>query len=351
MKTLWTILLFLALSATARAGEGRPQAEAGDDDPTRRRPTRGQGVDGRFYDDARRGWYWFEEDPDRRRQLKPEPEAQTQAPAPSNPHKPLSVEWLRQELEDARVLAIDDPSPENVEYYALVEKLALDKASAFAAMRAQVALTNPALDETINNPVTTLARTARRDERSAELSRVLGSLAEKVGIYYFYKSDCPYCLKQNMSLLELQRMYDFAVLPIAIDARPMPDGAFANWRPDRGQAQMLAIEQTPTLYLMRPPSELVLLINGVQTLGGLEQRILQIAHANNWIDREDFDRAMRGAPNRLLVDALDGVEGVDWNDRSAALQALRSAAGQGVQRASAQDIFPTPSGQATRVNE
>jgi conjugal transfer pilus assembly protein TraF len=215
----------------------------------------------------------------------------------------------------------------------------MDKAEKFALMRQQVAMVNPGLDETIENPVTTIARTARRDEQESEQSKILSDLSKSVGIYYFFKSDCPYCAKQNITLVDLRKRYGFSIMPISVDGQAMPDGIFTEWTPDRGQASILGIESTPTLYLVKPPNEVVMLSVGVQTTQGLEKRVLQVAHANKWIDDDTFERAMRGLPRRFLVDALDDMQGVDWSDPQAALNALRYASSRGTEKATVDEVF------------
>jgi conjugal transfer pilus assembly protein TraF len=297
------------------------------DDPTAIRKTRGQVFTDRYYEDRERGWYWFEEDPNAQAPL---PEVPAETPPPTNPHPPLSVEWLRIELEKARIEAIDTPTRENVEYYAYLEKLTLDKAERFAQVRMQLAMINPGLDETVENPVTNVARTARRDKTAAARSAVFKDLASRVGIYYFFRSDCPYCARQNPALAAFQADYGFSILPISIDGAGMPDGGFPNWVPDRGQAALLKIESTPTLYLVRPPNQVVILSVGTQALPNLESRILQVAKANDWISQEQFESAVRGGARNLLIDAMAGKDGINWSNKADALQALRELTQRGV---------------------
>jgi|GEM_PF-441610 len=327
----------------------RPNAVSADD-PTAPRKTRGVGITDRYYDDRERGWHFFEEDPDRQEQepMLPPIEGVEQTP-PTGP-APFSVEWLRVEMEEAKVKAIDEPTRENIEYYSYLEKVAMDKAEKFALMRQQVSMVNPGLDETIDNPVTTIARTARRDEQSSEQTRILEDLARNVGIYYFFKSTCEYCAKQNIPLLEMKKRFGFSILPISVDGLPMPDGVFNEWTPDQGQAAMLSIDSTPTLYMVRPPNEVVLLSVGVQTSQGLEKRLLQVAHANKWIDQETFEKAMRGLPRRFLVDAIQDMGAVNWDDPKAALDALRYATSRGTEKTTVDEMFGTD-GQATRLDQ
>lgn len=305
------------------------------------RKTRGVDVNKNgYFKDRERGYFFYEEDPD---EAKRRLEQQTAAPQPAKPAEksaePMSVAWLKEKLPEVRNAAIDNPTRENVEYYVYLQKIAMDKAEKFALMSQQVTLVNPDLDESVDNPTTTFARQARLKATDHEQARVLKSLAGKLGIYYFFKSDCQYCYKQNITLQTTMRDYGFRVLPISIDHQGFPDGSFQNWVPDRGQAAKLRITVTPTLYLFHPPNEVVFLAAGLQTEGQLHKRILQVSQANGWLSKEDLERAMRGLPRDFLVDAVQDLGEVDWTNTTSALEALRHASRRGLEKAKASDLL------------
>jgi len=198
----------------------------------------------------------------------------------------------------------------------------------------QVAMVNPDLDESYENPTSTFVRRARLDTRDNEQQRVLRALAEDVGIFYFYRSDCAYCARQNPILKRMEAEHGLRILPISIDHLPSHDGAFPNWRPDQGQAQALGVNVTPTMYLFRPlTNDAVFLAAGLQSEPQLIKRIFQVAEASGWLSREDLEKAMRGMPREFLLDAVQDLEDVDWSDPNRALEALRHASKHGVERA------------------
>lgn len=349
---LLVLLIALGASGLVSGGEGptgtlgnNSTARWNDLSTDRTTRTRGAGVgEGSYYNDRQRGYYWYETDPN------PPPAPQPSAPQPvaqtkANPEpEPLSVVWLQKKLEETRVAAIDNPTRENVELYVYLQKIAMDKAEKFALMSQQVSLINPALDESYENPTTTFARKARLQAQESEQGRVLKDLAGKVGIYYFFKSDCPYCAKQNITLQALANDYGYPVLPVSIDHQGMPDGSFKDWVPDRGQAQQLGISATPTLYLFHPPNEVVFLSAGLQTEGQLHKRILQVSEANGWLSKADLEKALRGLPREFLVDAVHDLGEIDWSNPQEALEALRYASRRGVEKAQL-DLSGTGSGQ------
>lgn len=358
-RLLFALAAILAIASQASiAQEGRagsigsnPTDRWNDQSKETTSRTRGVGVGERsYYNDRQRGYFWYEDDP-------PPPPKETpvdalaqpgQQPQPQEP-PPLSVAWLQKKLEETRVRAIDNPTRENVELYVYLQKIAMDKAEKFAVMSQQVAMINPALDESFENPTTTFARKARLQAQESEQGRVLKELASKIGIYYFFKSDCPYCAKQNVTLSALKGDYGFHVMPISTDHRPMPDGLFADWIPDKGQAATLGISATPTLYLFHPPNEVVFLSAGLQTEGQLHKRILQVAEANGWLSRADLEKALRGLPRDFLVDAVRDLGEIDWTDPQQALDALRYASRRGVERAHLDQLGGSQGSQGTPV--
>lgn len=294
---------------------------------------------GRAYlNDRERGWSWYETHPT------PPPPPPTPPPTPAKAapteSPPFSVAWLRKHLEDAKIAAIDNPTRDNVEYFAYLQKISMDRAEKFARMVQTVNTLNPTLDETIQNPVSTYARAARRDIVSADRERVLKALGNDLGIYYFFKSDCPYCAKQSPLLVLLQNQYGFHVLPISLDHRPLLDGSYPQWVPDMGQGAALNITSTPTLYLYRPPHSLVILSVGLQTLPDLETKILTSAHAHGWLGDSDFEQAVRGSTQAYLVDAATSLQQVDWSDPVKALAALRAASAQASETATDATLAP-----------
>lgn len=351
-----TTAIALALALSVTPNEVVAQSDRWVDTGSESTKTRGVDLNrGGYYRDRERGYYWYEDDPEARRVSRPEkptPNAPI-APAETTP-EPLSVKWLQQKLEETRIAAIDNPTRENVELYVYLQKVSMDKAEKFAIMSQQVAMINPDLDESYDNPTTTFARRARLTAQGGEQKRVLDELASKVGIYYFYRSDCEYCEKQNMTLHALNREHGYNIMPIAIDHRPLVDGSFPNWVPDRGQAQTLGVKVTPTLYLFHPPNEVAFLSAGLQTEGQLTKRILQVSEANGWLSKDDLEKAMRGLPREFLVDAVQDLGEVEWGDTKSALEALRYASKRGVEKAQLNESDAGAGGtggiQGTRIN-
>jgi conjugal transfer pilus assembly protein TraF len=282
-----------------------------------------------FYARDAEGWFWYDdprivieepEEPAPPAPATPLPvpappahaEAPATPPAPAGP-PPLSAAWMRENLDRYRDAALDSPTPENVELYFLLQKVALDKAERFADVSQRVIVGHAALDEVARRPITNLgANIANRvagDNRDAVLSRV----ARIAAIWFFYRSDCPYCEAQAPLLELLEKHSGFTVLAISVDGLPMPSGLYPDFVRDAGQAEFLGATTTPSMFLVHPETGAVSALGrGMLSLAELRERIVIAAVRAGWITEDESDTVspVAGRPTLTGVspDAPDDPE-------------------------------------------
>lgn len=276
--------------------------------------------DGR-YGRGDEGWFFYKDPPE----SKTRPPIELPPPSESSPVKPpvLSAEWLRDNLDKYRFLAIDNPNRENVELYLMLQKLTMDKAEQFALASRAVAQQNPALDETVANPTSTFSRRVMSEVQEASQNEVTKKIGKRAGIYYFFQSTCQYCHQQNRNVPFITSILGVSVLPISLDGMPSTDGLLPNWRPDYGQGQYLGVTSTPTMYLVEPGGKVMLIANGVRSVPEIRERIIELALDAEWITRAEYDNAMRGLPRQFITDGLKDSELED--DPKKLLEVLRAA--------------------------
>jgi conjugal transfer pilus assembly protein TraF len=275
------------------------------------------------------GWHFYR-DPTL---AEPEPPVPPPPPAKGGagqggPPAPLSAAWIRENLDRYRDLAIDDPTPENVELYAYLQRLSMDKAERFAQVMGQVVVANPELDETARRAITTPQKMAIAEATRQAREATLGRLAQELGLWYFYSSTCSFCLRQSPILERVSRRFGLRVLPISLDGEPMPDGSYPRYLIDEGQSKRLNVKVTPTLMIAKPPSTIVMLSEGLRTDKEIEDRLLQLANTHGWISPEEYAAATRGAPITYLSDTFTADRPVA-DDPASLLSALRDASGRG----------------------
>jgi conjugal transfer pilus assembly protein TraF len=254
-----------------------------------------------FFLDKERGWFWREVEPESKSPEKPKPAEEAKAQSPpipqSEPAKPkpspLSTEWFRKNLQHYRDKAIDDPTPENVAAYYYLQRVMMDKAQRFTDVARHVVMSDPLLDENTRRPIATFAVNEANHLAGLASEQALTTIAQKAGILFFFRSDCRYCHIQAPLLALLEKRFGFKVYAVSLDGKPMPGGLYADFHTDQGQAHLLGVVSTPALFLMKPPSDLVPLSQGVLSLDDLSGRIILAAKESGWIDDAVFE-ASRG---------------------------------------------------------
>lgn len=246
-----------------------------------------------FYLRGEEGWFWYEREPEPPQDSEPAPLPVPPAPvpevAPSGP-PPLSSAWLREHLGAYRDRAIDDPTPDNVALYLYLQRVAMDKASRFAAATQRAVQFDPFLDEITQRPTANFAANLVNEQTAKQRVALLQKIASVAGVLFFFRSDCPYCEAQAPLLQILRERHGFSVLPVSIDGAPLPGDAFPTFQRDAGQAQALGVVSTPALFLARPPDGVALISQGLLSLSQLEERLLTAALEAGWISEAEYGR-------------------------------------------------------------
>ncbi|CAH2605788.1 IncF plasmid conjugative transfer pilus assembly protein TraF (plasmid) [Rhodovastum atsumiense] len=269
---------------------------------------------------GREGWFWYRDpaaepvDPP----LPPSPPPMPVAVSPVPPVQPsvtpftraeplpLSVAWFRQNLDTYRDAAIDNPTPGNVRRFLILQRIMMDKSTAFRRTFQEVVATTPALDANTERPLDSVGANTANEVASTATQMLLRSLAQTVGLVYFFRSDCPLCGTQVESLEAAQRLYGFTVLYVSLDGSPMPRVALRAWAPDAGQAQRMGVKDAPALVLMRPPGEFLVLSESVLSLPAIAERTLLRARLAGWISEDDY-RATRPVRERSFLSLANGI--------------------------------------------
>lgn len=281
------------------------------------------------YNRSNTGWHFYEPVKPRAPKLDPEPQP-TLPSLPAPPIEPagpapLSAAWITKNLPRLREAALDNPSAENVELVAYLERLSLDKAERYAQARQRTVIDNPALDEYARSPLTAVQRAAAETTMSGAKQQALATIAQRAGLWYFYSSQCPYCAKQDPILDRFQGRTGFSILPISLDGGPLASRSNKAFVVDQGQAQRMGVMMTPTLVVADTVSgKLMNLSAGLRTISEIEERLLQVGKAEGWITEAQYDEAVRGEQRMFLTDGVQQLQAIEDNP-AALLEALRSA--------------------------
>lgn len=286
-----------------------------------------------FFLDKERGWFWREEfiEPAQPKPIKEKHVTPIPTRDPNEEIQPLSVAWLRKNLEKYRDQAIDAPSPENVSAYFYLQRVMMDKAHRFTDVAHEVVISDPRLDENVRRPISSFAVQATNREASKISQDSLTLIAKSTGILFFFRSDCTYCHLQAPLLKVLEDRYGFKVYPVSLDGLPMPGGLYSEFHLDQGQAAQLGIQATPALFLLNPPGKVLPLSQGILSLDDLTNRILTVAHTEGLITDAEYDttRGQR-AVSPLITSGLLTTAGFP-SDSAALISHLQGTASAGGQ--------------------
>jgi len=166
------------------------------------------------------------------------------APTPAPPTDPLEItKKFREDLDRAKSAALIDPTPEKVQAYIAMQRLALDQSSKFTEVWQRVLWQNPDMDYLLERPVGTIAKQTYLDERQAAEVHSLGDLKDKYGVFFIYESSCVYCQRYSPILKGWAKRYGIDVLPITADGIALPE--WPESVPDRGQILQMGLEGKP----------------------------------------------------------------------------------------------------------
>ena len=80
----------------------------------------------------------------------------------------------------------------------------MDKASTFSRQVKFVTQADSTLDEGARNPVASYASKIAKKQATNTRDDVISMMAEKGGLWFFYNSDCPYCIQMAPQLMGIK---------------------------------------------------------------------------------------------------------------------------------------------------
>ena len=218
-----------------------------------------------FWDDFRRGWHFYEE-----------PEPEVLPPATAKPAAPKPEARLQTRLEEYRNIAIIRPSEDNVRRYMQLEAQVVRQASYFSDVAQRVAWATPDLDMTLQGrPVNSRAIEVFDREQATSRAQSLTDLARTHVLFFFFRSDCPYCHAFSPTLEAFSARFGIQIVPISVDGKGLP--SFPTFRRDNGIARTLQVTQVPAIYLAEPYTGKIVPIGfGVLSESQLIERITTV---------------------------------------------------------------------------
>jgi conjugal transfer pilus assembly protein TraF len=226
------------------------------------------------------GWHFYEDpEPDQAFEKdaakKPDPKTPPKKPDAMSAQPPelQTMKEQQRRLEDLRHIAIIAPSEENVRRYLEFEQFVYRQANTFSEVARRVGMTlSPLLPENVARPTNSLAAKVFDDQKRQVATARLDDLKSTHALFYFFRSDCPYCKSFSPTLARFEQQLGIKVVPISLDGRGTPE--FPSFKVDNGIASTLKVDSVPALYLAEPTQgKVIALGSGVMSQQEIIERI------------------------------------------------------------------------------
>ena len=229
----------------------------------------------RYWAERERGWFWYQLPPLERRE---KPQGTPVPAAPARPTELIEFDALQKRVEELRNIAIIRPTERNIRNYLAVQAEVIDKASVFADVAQRVIWANPDFDYTVTGrPVNAKALEVFDRDQIIVRESTATALAKDHALFFFFRSDCPYCHQFGPYLKDFEAKFGLTVVPISVDGGPLLP-AFPNPRIDNGIARTLDVREVPALFLVEPASGRIVPIGyGVLSESELLERLKAVS--------------------------------------------------------------------------
>lgn len=216
-----------------------------------------------YFDQKERGWFWYE----------PFPKQGEEAQHEGRRDRHLTVKQIRERGEKLFEAALLSPTRKNVRAYMEHQKQVLERSEEFARVWKRVLWESPALDSTVDNPVSAAGAEISRNLRKTARDSVIEKISRVGKLVFFFRSDCPFCSGQAEVIKTLERRHGIGVLAASLDGTGLHP-LYPRFVDGTAQAARLGVEQVPALFLFVPSQRKIVRIGtGYLTLSEIRQRL------------------------------------------------------------------------------
>jgi len=188
-------------------------------------------------------------------------------------------------------VAMDDPTPENVERYFLLQRQAIDKSEVFAEVSKFVTTGHPELDEGRRRPRQDSFAKALEEAAEDAKRAVLTALFKSHAIVMFMDRNCNSCALMAENLFRMQQTHGLVWQSVSLDGTLLPETIGPRQSFDAGLSEKLGVSQGGAVFIATPQGHSMIPVTWNPT-GGAEiaDRILLVARRAGLISDDDFRR-------------------------------------------------------------
>jgi conjugal transfer pilus assembly protein TraF len=201
-----------------------------------------------WYDAKEQGWMWYKALPQPKKANKKSPLSSKSSPSSLTARD--QVKKIQEAFEESTAKSILDPTLPNVAQTIKLQRLIVDRASKFSDMWMLANL----LDTDNFDPAShdnAAYRELRRKEEEKLLNAKLKVLSKHYGLFFVFKSSCPYCHRFAPLVKEFASTFGFEVKAISADGGVINE--FKNASRDNGALKVINPQGVyPALFLANP---------------------------------------------------------------------------------------------------
>ena len=219
-----------------------------------------------YYQQHATGWHWYNdpvnvEDPENNN-------------VSSDPIEQMNA--VRATIQRALNKAVIEPTHDNVKAYISLQNQLMSQSGKFSNTWEGILLENPSLDYSLIHPTNNIARQVESDQENLKEEAAILALAKQSGLFFFYRSTCPYCQRFAPIVKNFAERYGVTVIPITTDGVSLPE--FPNSFIDQGQKETFHVTVEPSLFAVNPYTHQAYPVSyGLISEADLKKRILDIA--------------------------------------------------------------------------
>ncbi|MDF3047710.1 MAG: conjugal transfer protein TraF [Candidatus Midichloriaceae bacterium] len=192
------------------------------------------------------------------------------------------LKQIQEKLEDLKIKAIMQPTPDNVAEYIAFQQEQLERASAFSNTWQKVIWSRPELDYMVKTPISTAGNELRSDIRGQDIKDTMNTLNERYGLFFFYGSTCSFCHRYSSILKAFSEYYGLEVMAVSLDGGILDE--WPNSLVNNGQTERLGLAGKPvpaTVLFDNITQELIPIGFGLLTISELEERIYELTKSRH----------------------------------------------------------------------
>lgn len=251
------------------------------------------------YNDNKKGFYYYdplEKEKEKEKDIQHLPSEVESKDPKDTKNVIINSAWIKENMPRLTQQAVDNPTDENLGIYYYIQRLTMDLGSRFSKRTKEFFMKEPALNEDLRRPTNASSLLARKDEINDARENLLKGLVDQIGIFFFYRSDCPYCHKQSFSMAHMKKHLGIEVLGVSMDNKKLdaPRSDEYPHRPDNNLvlSKKYNIERTPTLLVVDlKTGEAIPIAFGLTDYKTIVDRTLIVSEQAGFITKEQMDDA------------------------------------------------------------